>query len=373
MLKRRTSLLHIERWRDRHGKMRFYFRRHRHKGCPRITLNGEYGSEEFRASYAAALHGTIESNDTRPKIERPGNGTLAALIASYKQDAAFKGLRDTTKAGYLSWLDTIQREHGARSVAGLNQERIETMLAAYDDRPASKLDTLKKLRVLIKHAMKKKWISGDPSTGIKRTKVGEVRSFTDDEIRQYENHWPIGTKQRTAFALMLYTGQRRSDVHRMIWQDISHKTGRIKVHQQKTGVKIQVPLHRDLLVVLEKARHNHVTIVNTEYGKPFTVDGFSSFMRDAIRAAGLPLDCQPHGLRKAAGRRLAEAGCTTKQIMAVLGHKSLAEAERYTKEADQIRLATDAMSRLEEQTANEVCPNRPFQFGQTPKRSGDTM
>ena len=77
MLKRRTSLLHIERWRDRHGKMRFYFRRHRHKGCPRITLKGEYGSEEFRASYAAALHGTIESDDTRPKIERPGNGTRA--------------------------------------------------------------------------------------------------------------------------------------------------------------------------------------------------------------------------------------------------------------------------------------------------------
>ena len=277
-----------------------------------------------------ALHGG-ESDDTRPKIERPGNGTLAALIASYKQDAAFLDLRDTTKAGYLSRLDTIQREHGERSVAGLNPERIETMLAAYDDRPAAKLDTLKKLRILIKHAMKKKWIGADPSTGIKRAKIGEVRSWTDDEIRQYENHWQIGTKQRTAFALMLYTGQRRSDVHRMTWQDISHKTGRIKVIQQKTGAKIEVPLHRDLLAVLEKARHNHVTIVNTEYGKPFTVDGFSSFMRDAIRAAGLPLDCQPHGLRKAAGRRLAEAGCTTKQIMAVLGHKSLAEAERYTK------------------------------------------
>ena len=138
------------------------------------------------------------------------------------------------------------------------------MLAAYDDRPAAKLDTLKKLRILIKHAMKKKWISGDPSTGIKRTKISEVRSWTDDEIRQYENRWQIGTKQRTAFSLMLFTGQRRSDAHRMTWQDISHKTGRIKVIQQKTGAKIQVPLHRDLLAVLEKARHNHVTIVNTE-------------------------------------------------------------------------------------------------------------
>ncbi|HET9533842.1 MAG TPA: tyrosine-type recombinase/integrase [Mesorhizobium sp.] len=369
MLKRRPSLPFVERWRDRHGRMRIYFRR---RGSPRIALTGDYGSDEFRASYARALHGQA-GDDIRPKIERAGNGTLAALITSYKQDTAFKALRDTTKAGYLSRLDAIRREHGQRSVAGLTYERIEIMLAAYDDRPAAKLDTLKKLRILIKHAMKKKLIGADPTAGIKRTKIGEVRSCTDDEIRQFENRWPIGTKQRTAFALMLFTGQRRSDVHRMTWQDISQRTGRIKVKQQKTGMKLEIPQHRDLKTVLENARHNHVTIVNTEHGKPFTVDGFSSFMRDAIRAAGLPLDCQPHGLRKAAGRRLAEAGCTTKQIMAILGHKSLAEAERYTREADQIRLATDAMLLLEAQTENEVCPNPATQFGQTPKKSGDAM
>jgi hypothetical protein len=50
MLKRRTSLLHIERWRDRHGKMRFYFRRDRRKGSPRIKLDGVFGSDEFKAS-----------------------------------------------------------------------------------------------------------------------------------------------------------------------------------------------------------------------------------------------------------------------------------------------------------------------------------
>ena len=161
MRKRKPSLPFVERWRDRHGKMRFYFRR---RGSRRIALMGEFGSEEFHATYALALHGGA-ADDSRPKIGRPGNGTLGALILSYKQDAAFRDLRETTKAGYLSRLDTIQREHGARSVVGLNQERIETMLAAYDDRPASKLDTLKKLRILIKHAMKKKWISGDPVNG----------------------------------------------------------------------------------------------------------------------------------------------------------------------------------------------------------------
>ena len=282
----------------------------------------------------------------------------------------FRDLRDTTKGSYLTRLDTIRREHGARSVSGLNQERIETMLSAYDDRPAAKLDTLKKLRILIKHAMKKKWISGDPSTGIKRGRLGEIRSWTDDEIRQFEDRWPIGTKQRTAFALMLFTGSRRSDVHRMTWQDINSRTNRIKIIQQKTTAKVEVPLHRDLLVVLEKARHNHVTIVNTEFDKPFTVDGFSGFMRDAIKAAGLPLDCQPHGLRKSMGRRLAEAGATTKQSMSVLGHKSIAEAERYSRDANQVLLATDAIARLEGRTENDDRPNWNVSLGTLPRSLG---
>ena len=75
-------------------------------------------------------------------------------------------------------------------------------------------------------------------------------------------------------------------------------------------------------------------------------------MRDAITEAGLPLDCQPHGLRKAAGRRLAEAGATAKMIMSVLGHTTLAEAERYTEEADQAGLAEDAVIKLEGHKAN---------------------
>jgi hypothetical protein len=55
-------------------------------------------------------------------------------------------------------------------------------------------------------------------------------------------------------------------------------------------------------------------------------------MRDAMTKADLPLDCKPHGLRKTLGRRLADAGCTAHEIMAMLGHTTLEEAERYTRE-----------------------------------------
>ena len=185
------------------------------------------------------------------------------------------------------------------------------ILQPYAKKPGAALSILKMLRVLIRHSIEIGWLKHDPSSGIKRPKTNEVRSWTDAEIAAFENHWPIGTKQRLGFALMLYTGQRRSDVHRMTWADVND--GTIRVAQQKTGRKLRIRLHRDLITVLTAAERNHATIINTEFGRPFTVDGFSQWIRDAITAAGLPLDCQPHGLRKAAGRRLAEAGCTAQR------------------------------------------------------------
>jgi integrase len=361
-LRRKSLPRNVELFRDRHGKIRYYYRIG--KG-PRTPLNGLPDSPEFNASYLAAMGGIAA---TAPKIEST-RYTIAALISSYMASKPYKDIRATSKAGYSSRLKAMARDFGECSVKGLNRTRIIDILDEYDDRPGSQLDTHKKLKILIKHAIDEKWIDGDPTTGIKRPKGGTIRAWTDDEIEQFEKRWPLGTKQRTAFALMLYTGQRRSDVHRMTWTDISQKTGRIKVHQQKTDVKLEIPLHIELLYVLDEARSNHITIINTEFGAPFTVDGFSDFMRDAITAAELPLSCQPHGLRKAAGRRLAEAGCTNKEIMAILGHRALASVQLYTEEAEQIEMAAAAMRKVE-QMHNRRSPNRAFKFGDLPKRVG---
>jgi site-specific recombinase XerD len=87
-------------------------------------------------------------------------------------------------------------------------------------------------------------------------------------------------------------------------------------------------------------------IIATAYGRPFTAPGFGNMMAEAIERAGLPADWRLHGLRKSAGRRLAEAGATTREIMAVLGHESLSEAEHYTREVEQKRLAQAGIDRL---------------------------
>jgi integrase len=360
---------HVERWRDRHGKLRTYGRPNR-KG-PRIPLP-DIGTQEFKETYAKMLAGQLAS--IRATRTLPAKGTIAALIISYMRSASYVGLRDTTKAGYASRIETLRTKHGHRSVAGLTRERINNgILASYADRPGAKLSMLKMLRVLVRHAIDIGWLQNDPSLGIKRPKTQEIRSWSDAEIATFENRWPLGTKQRLAFELMLHTGQRRSDVHRMTWTDVTEST--IRVVQQKTGHKLTIPLHqrlRETLVLAERNR-KHVTIITTEYGSPFTVDGFSQWFRNAITKAGLPLDCQPHGLRKAAGRRLAEAGCTAHEIMAVLGHKTLTEAERYTRQADQMRLATTAIAKLQGRTTNSHAQTYSDGLGKSPKTDGDSM
>jgi integrase len=134
---------------------------------------------------------------------------------------------------------------------------------------------LKILRVLIRHAIELNGLNYNPTLGIKRPKMQEIRSWTDAEIAQFEARWPIGTKQRLAFALMLNTGQRRSDVHRMTWADLVGDS--IRVVQQKTGAKLTIHLTREVGAILAQTARNHVAILTTRSGKPFTVAGFGWF------------------------------------------------------------------------------------------------
>jgi integrase len=160
---------------------------------------------------------------------------------------------------------------------------------------------------------------------------GEWHTWTDEEIAAYEARWPIGSAARTAFAVLPFTGQRMADVSRMAWSDVGE--GAIRVVQGKT--KLSVPLHPDLAEVLAAWPRAHERILTTAFGKPFTPKGFGNWMADKIGQSRVPDRCVTHGLRKAAARRLAEAGCSANEIAAITGHATLTEISRYTKAAEQ--------------------------------------
>jgi integrase len=142
--------------------------------------------------------------------------------------------------------------------------------------------------------------------------------------------------------LLLYTGQRRGDVIRMGAQHI--RGGAIHLTQEKTGAALAIPVHPALAAIIASSSRDHLTFLVTRFGAPFGASAFSHWFRDRCNEAGLP-HCSAHGLRKAAARVLAEAGCTAHEIGAITGHSSLAELVRYTKAADQRRLAEAAMAK----------------------------
>jgi enterobacteria phage integrase len=204
------------------GASGFIFAAAKAHGFP---LRGEVGSDDFHRTYIAALenHGSL-------KLERGTTnlpGTIAALIVSYQKSTAHLSLRQTTKRGYKTRLEILRVDHGHRTVKGLTRERIEDgILKPYFDRPGAALSLLKMLRILIRHAMSLDRgnllkLEHDPSIGIKRPKTKEIRAWTDDEIAAFEERWPIGTRERAAYALMLYAGAARADVHRITWRHVS--------------------------------------------------------------------------------------------------------------------------------------------------------
>jgi len=75
------------------------------------------------------------------------------------------------------------------------------------------------------------------------------------------------------------------------------------------------------------------------------------------------LDCRPHGLRKTMGRQLADANASAHDIMAALGHTTLAQAENYTREADRKRGGRRAVERLNDHKANKSPQNASENLG----------
>jgi integrase len=200
------------------------------------------------------------------------------------------------------------------------------------------------------HAVEVEFRKDDPTRDVKAIKVKSegFHSWSEAEIEQFEARHPIGTNARLAFALLLFTGQRRSDVVVMGRQHV--RDGYIHVRQQKTGIELDIPIMPELQAIIGDTSKDNLTFLVTQFGRPFTVAGFGNWFRARCNEAGLP-HCSAHGLRKAASRRLAELGCTVHEVAAITGHASLREVQRYTKGADQRRLATSAIAKAKTRTS----------------------
>lgn len=332
------DLKHLHNFRDRHGKPRCYVRV---PGQKAVALPGLPGSAEFLAAYQDAL------SMAAPRLigaSRTIAGTIDAAVIAYYEDNSFLALGDTTRHTRKVILEHFRAEHGTKKLTTLQAPHVAAIVGKKP--PFAARNWLKVLRGLMTFAVAMGLRKGDPTQGIKMPKVkaGEIATWTEAEIAQFEAWHPVGSKARLALALLLYTAQRRGDVVKMGRQHI-RDDGALSLRQEKTGALVEIPVHPTLAAIIaETPIAGQMTFLVSLTGAAFSSAGFGNAFRDWCDEAGMPKHCSSHGLRKAACRRLAEAGCSEHEIAAISGHESLAEVRRYTRAASRVKMARSAMA-----------------------------
>ncbi len=337
----KVNLPNLKRFTDRHGKRRVYYKPARGK---LISLPPEEDTAKFLAAYQAARDGSA----TPPPIgaAKVAPGSLAALVALYLTSPEWGRLAPSTKRSTRLILERLREEHGHRPAANMQVEQVRALVRQRAGKPAAANRLLKVLRALMRLAVDSGWRRDDPTREARPVSYGktEIATWSEADIARFLARWPLGTREHLALCLLLFTGQRQSDVVGLGPQHV--RDGRIELRQSKTGQAVAIPIHPTLAEAIAAHPARHAVYLVTGNGRPFTVAGLGNWLREARQAAGMAPGMSPHGLRKAAARRLAEAGCSALQIQAVTGHRSLREMEVYVREADRMQLADAAFATL---------------------------
>lgn len=107
-------------------------------------------------------------------------------------------------------------------------------------------------------------------------------------------------------------------------------------------VELMLPVSDEMMRIIKSLPDDRKTFLVNAYGRPFaSVKAFGNKFHDWCEQAGL-VGLSSHGLRKFFSAKMAENDATDRQIMAFTGHRTSKEIDRYTKSANQKRLAMRA-------------------------------
>ena len=326
-------------------------------------LKGRPGSAEFMDHYAELL---AQSENAAAQIgaSKIKPGSIDALIVKYLQSDIHQGTGqgDTGSAAtnprqlppvHDAGRSPLWREPACHHAAQEHHRRTRRQDADH----AEGLD--EGTRHLIAFAIEQGECKTDPTIGIKTARPPKSSghlTWGDVQIAQYREQHANGTMARLAMELMLNIAARRHDAHLIGRQHLRNGclSWRPSKTSQSTGKVLTIRVLPELQAALDAMPHSDaLTFLLTEYGRPFaSAAAFGNKFADWCEAAGLePVVCddgktrnyRAHGLRKAACKQLAHAGCTAPEIMAVSGHASLAEVQKYINAVEQDRLAEAAM------------------------------
>lgn len=281
----------------------------------------------------------------KPKAIVPQSDTIAALIDAYKDSPEWRALAEESRRVYSIYLQTLAPV-GHTDPKKMTRRDILAMRDAIATGRGNGASSgfVRAAGALFVWAVDRQWLDHSPVTKIKHLAGGRLKAWTPQQAAAGQELLP--EHLRRIVILGMYTGQRRSDLCAMRWS--AYDGSRIRLTQIKTKAELVIPVHPTLkqdLDAWKSERTVGLTILTNSAGRPWKPSAMTHAMKEALRTLGMP-DINVHGLRKLASANLADAGCSTKEIMSITGHQTSAMVDLYTKSADQERLANAAILRL---------------------------
>lgn len=361
---------YVHRVTDRDGNERLYFRR---AGSPSVRLRAPWGSPELAAEVAAILSATT----------RVEPSTLRAALRDYElRSADFKALADSTKYEYRLILKELEDDFGALPVTRFKPAFLLDLRDAWAPRGHRaanvRLQVLK--NVLWPTIVDRRLGDGDPFALIPQ--VRRPRDAPEPHLLWSEEvvHKVIAAALAAGkpglargVAIGRYAGPRRDDIIRIT--KAARRGGRFAFMSGKRRVPVDMAEDPRLTRILDNTPAHGLILAYNLSGVAYTADGFALELRKLVRALhtrskasdpqeaakGLDSDrYDVHGLRHTFGVEIALAGCTDAQGASLLGHSSPASFSTYRRQADRIRLADDATTKIaamRERTPNTELEN----------------
>lgn len=329
------------------GSIRCYY--YAWKGGP--ALPGKPGDTGFIEAFNAAI---------KAKRERP-DGEFLEVLAAYQESQKFIDLAPRTQRDYIQHIRKIELEYSDFPTAGLAERQARGEFLKWRDKLAKSSRrqadyTYSVLALIISWAYDRGLVPANPclSPGkvYRSERIDKIWDIEAEEAFMASAPAHVGL----AFSFAIWTGQRQGDLLRLPWSAYDGQS--IRLVQQKTGSRVEIPLGQPLRALLSEAPKTTPTILSTTRKTSWTGSGFRSSWRKACMKAGVD-GLTFHDLRGTAVTRLAVAGSSVPEIASITGHRlsqvtAILDAHYLSRDP---ALGKSAISKLEEYQKVIKSPN----------------
>jgi integrase len=270
---------------------------------------------------AASAESQAGHAGTALQLGRPADemtpGTVHWALAEHLRRKAPE-LAEATRGMYAGQAGTLVRLLGARLTSSLHYADIERYVAA---RLAEQVvsETIRKELVLLRSALRTAFFLGVQVPDLfllfpklRSHYVPRRRWLTQDEFRALVQHLP--PQRRLYVYVACYTGARRSELARILWQDVDWLRSAMHLRGTKTEAAARVvPLHPDLCAILRPLAGRPTAPVLHPWGN------VCRDLAEACAELGFPR-VTPNDLRRTFGSWLVQANISAHTVAKLMGH-----------------------------------------------------